>query len=197
MVDVATGLDYKASREPIVSIEERPYMCKSIEVWLLYLLNVFCGGSDVVFEYGCLWAVECRDSHIQLYNYYLDEEGPYLALALGVPRAKSSFGEFHFFLKGGFPFLFLAKHGTMLMSLLIQSQYIPSHFSLLLLSLHCGHPSHMTHHWDIPCDTCKPAQLLICIALPSLAPLPITPSDHLHILNVHVIYRPHCYISLS
>ena len=35
------------------------------------------------------------------------------------------------------------------------------------------------------------------IAPSSLTPLPIAPSDRLHVLNVHVIYGPRCYISLS
>ena len=35
------------------------------------------------------------------------------------------------------------------------------------------------------------------IAPPSLAPLLITPLDWLHVLNIDVIYGPHCYISLS
>ena len=60
----------------------------------------------------CLWAVECRDLYIWHYDYYLGNDGPCLSFALGVLGAGPSFGEFHFFLNGGFPFLFLANHGT-------------------------------------------------------------------------------------
>ena len=43
------------------------------------------------------------------------------------------------------------------MSLLIWCRRIPLYFHLLLLSLHCGYPSHATCHCDIPCNTCEPA----------------------------------------
>ena len=68
-----------------------------------------------------------------------------------------------------------------LMSLLTWCSYIPSHFYLLLLSHHCGYPSHVTHHRDILHNTCEPVQSLTCIAPPLLASLPIAPSDQLHI----------------
>ena len=73
----------------------------------------------------------------------------------------------------------------------------PSIFTFISLSLHCRYPSHATHHCNIPRDTCEPAQLLTHITLPLLAPLQIAPLDQLYVSNVHVIYRPHCYISLS
>ena len=65
-----------------------------------------------MYRYVCLWAVECGDLHIEHYDNYLDDEGPCLVSLLGVLGVRPSAGEFHFFLKGGFPFLVLVVHGT-------------------------------------------------------------------------------------
>ena len=61
-----------------------------------------------MYGYVCLWAVECGDSHIEHYDYYLDD-GPCLVFVLGVLGVVPSAGEFHFFFKGGFPFSFFGE----------------------------------------------------------------------------------------
>ena len=73
----------------------------------------------------------------------------------------------------------------------------PLIFAFILLSLCCRYPSHTMCHCNILHDTHKPVQSLTHITPPLLAPLPITPLDWFHVLNVHVIYGPHCYISHS
>ena len=77
---------------------------------------------------------------------------------------------------------FAANSGSPLMSLLIWYQRIPLYFRLLLLSLCCGYPSHTTHHCNILCDTCEPAQSLASHCPTLIGPITnhtISPASHI------------------